>query len=123
MLKSAPQHFYLIVSSIWDKSSWKTPPFVRCEISRLFVNNLIDDDMYCCHDTENFLQPIQMQVSKKLKNLKSTSNFEQFELKDELHSLSISDIIESERRGYVIVEKVFFQCTEELLSSFFIISR
>ena len=63
MLKSAPQHFYLIASSIRDKSSWKTLLFVRCGIFGLFVNNLIAVDMYCRPDTENVLKPIQKQLS------------------------------------------------------------
>ena len=40
--------------------------------------------------------------------LESTLNFEHFEKKFELHSLSISEIIDSERRGYLNAEKVLF---------------
>ena len=56
--------------------------------------------------SENLLQPILMQFSKKQKTfsklfspfLKSTSNFEDFEIKDDLHSLSISEITDSQIR-------------------------
>ena len=34
----------------------------------------------------------------------SISNFQHFETKDEPHSLSISEIIDSEKRGYLNVE-------------------
>ena len=52
-----------------------------------------------------------MQLSKKFKLfccnfivvLESTLNFEHFEKKNESHSLSISEIINSERRSYLNV--------------------
>ena len=52
-----------------------------------------------------------MQLSKKPKKfcsifiafLEFTLNFEHFERNNEPHSLSISEIIESERRGYLTV--------------------
>ena len=60
---------------------------------------------------ENLKQPIQMQLSKKLKGFsaflsafrKSTFHFKNFGKKDEPHSLYIFDIIESEIRPYVKV--------------------
>ena len=39
---------------------------VRSEILQLFVNTLLDEDKYSCHNKENFAQQIQMQLSKKL---------------------------------------------------------
>ena len=58
-----------------------------------------------------------MQLPQKPKTLsgffiafvKSTSNLENFLKKDEPHSLNISKNIDSERRGYLILEKVPFQ--------------
>ena len=89
-----------------------------------------------------------MQLSKKQKDvskffiafLKSTSNFEHFEKKDGPHSLSISKIIYSEIRDYLIEENVLFQnslresatlrhpnnaeiCTAALSSDFFTFLR
>ena len=40
---------------------------VISEILELFVNTLSSDDSYSSHKRENFLQTIQMQLSKKLK--------------------------------------------------------
>ena len=73
----------------------------------LLVNNLIADDKYSRHSRENFPHQIQMQLSQKAKTfsrlyiafLKSTSHSEYFEIKDESHSLSIFEIIHSERDG------------------------
>ena len=60
---------------------------------------------------ENLTQPILRPISKKLKMfpqfgtafLKSTSNFEHCEKKDEPYSLCLSEIMDGERRGYVNV--------------------
>ena len=57
---------------------------------------------------ENLPLPIQVQLSEKLKTfsqffiafLESTLNFEHFE-KNEPHSSSISEVIDSERRAYL----------------------
>ena len=60
------------------------------------------------HNRESLPLPIQMQLSKKpntfccffIAFLESTCNFEHF-LKNEPHSLSISEIGDSERHGYL----------------------
>ena len=64
----------------------------------------IDDECFH-HNKERLPLPIQMQLSKKpntfccffIAFLESTCNFEHFEL----YSLNISEIINSERRGYL----------------------
>ena len=64
---------------------------VICELLGLFVSTLAGDDKYSLCNSHNFPQPIQMQFSKKQKTfsqfvppfLKSTSNFEYFEKKDD----------------------------------------
>ena len=43
--------------------------------------------------------------------LKSTSNFEHFEKKDETHNSGISKIVDFESRGYLNIKKVLFQNT------------
>ena len=73
----------------------------------VFVNTLPADEKSSCHNMENFLQQIQMQVSQKPKTfslfftafLNAASNFEYFEKTDDSHSLSISEIIDSEGGG------------------------
>ena len=90
---------------------------VISQFLELFVNNLIADDLYSRHNRENFSQSIRMQLSKTPKPFiqffiafpKFKSNFQFFEKKDEPHSLSISEITNSERHGYLIVEMVLFQ--------------
>ena len=80
---------------------------VICEILGLFANTFNADDKYCIRNFENLPQPIQIQLSKKQKKfsqlcakfLKSDSNFEHFEKKDDPESLCISEIRNCERRG------------------------
>ena len=63
------------------------------------------NDKYSRSNRENFSQPTQILLCKELKAfcqifiaaLKFRQNFEHFEKKDENHSLSISEIIDSER--------------------------
>ena len=67
---------------------------VICGILGLFVNILSANDKYFVCYRKFFLQPIQMQLSKKQKPfsqfiapfLKFTSSFKKFEKKDNLHS-------------------------------------
>ena len=92
LLKSAPQHLYLIVSLFSYKVSSKTCLLTKSGILGLFVNNLTADECYSRDNRVNFSQPIQMQLFKKLKTfpqfliefLKSTSNFEHFEKKKKM---------------------------------------
>ena len=67
---------------------------VTCEILGLFVNRLTINDKYSFRYRESLPQPIPMQLSKKQKTfseynanfLKSISNFEHLEKKDDPHS-------------------------------------
>ena len=60
----------------------------------VFVNRLTADGKYPVQDCENLQLPIQMQLSEKRKTfseffvlfLESTSNFKDFEKKDDIHS-------------------------------------
>ena len=107
----APEKFYLIVSSFWKKLSVKTSLLVRSEILRLFVNTFTTDDKYSRDERQNLPELIQMQLPRKSKTfkqiftmfLKSKSHLKHFEKADEPHSLNISEIIDSERRGYLNV--------------------
>ena len=84
---------------------------VRSKILGLFIDTLTFDDTYSRQNRENLPQRIQMQLSQKPKTfseffisfLKSPSNFGYFEQKDESHSLSISEINESQKGGYLNV--------------------
>ena len=76
------------------------------------MNTLAPDDKYSRRNVQNFQQQLPTALSQTQKILpaiftsflKSTSNFEHFFLKkDESPSLSISQIIDSERGGYLNV--------------------
>ena len=89
--------------------SWKKSPSVWYEILRLFVNALTADDKYSASNMQNLQQQLQTPLAQKQKAfsgffiefLKSTWNLEHFQKKGEYPSLIISDIIDTERRGYL----------------------
>ena len=73
----------------------------------MFVNTLTADDKYSLLNRGNLTQPIRTQLSQKQKAFpqsfltlsKSAINFENFQKKDAPHSLFISEIMHSEKRG------------------------
>ena len=91
--------------------NWKKSPSVWYEILRLFVNALTADDKYSARNMQNLQQQFQAPLAQKQKTfsgffiafLKCTWNLEHFQKKDEYPSLIISDIIDTERRGYLNV--------------------
>ena len=95
----------------WVKLRWKISLLVISEILGLFFKTLTADDKYSCYKREKFPQENQMELSKKLKIsyqfviafLEPTSNFPHAVKKDELHSSSNSENIDSEKRGYLNV--------------------
>ena len=72
---------------------------------------MTSDDRYIRCNIQNFPQKVQTPISQKQKifseffiaYLKCASNLEHFEKKDEHPSLVISEIIDSERGGYLNV--------------------
>ena len=97
--------------------SCKKSPSVWYEILRLFVNALTADDKYSGSNMQNLQKQFQTPASQKQKTfsvffiafLKCAWNLESFQKKDEYPSLIISEIIDAERRGYLIVSKVLLQ--------------
>ena len=77
----------------------------------LLVNILIEDDKYSRSNMQNLRQQFQTPLSQKQKTfsgffitfLKCAWNLEHFQKKDEYPSLSISEVIDAERRGYLNV--------------------
>ena len=74
------------------------------------MNTLVADDKYSCRNVQNFQQQLPTALSQTQKIfpaiftsfLKSASNLEHFFLKkDECRRLSISQIIDSKRGGYL----------------------
>ena len=78
---------------------------------RLFVNTLTADNNYSRCNVHNFAQQVQTALSQKQKTecgffiafLKCALNLEHFEKKEEYPSLSISEIMDCERGGYLNV--------------------
>ena len=72
---------------------------VTCETLGLFLNALIADDKYLFCNSENLLQPSQMQFSRYrkllLNFLLNFSNFQHFEKLNDPHSLWISEVTDS----------------------------
>ena len=84
---------------------------VTWEIFRLFVNTLTPDDKCSRRYMQTFWQQIQTPLSDKGKTflrffiefLKYASNLEHSEKKEECPSVIITEIIASERDGYLSV--------------------
>ena len=117
LLKSARHYTYHIFRWIWDKLSWKKSALVRSKILGLFVNTLTLEYTYSRRNMQTFTQKVQTPLSLKQKTfcgffigfLKSTWNGEHFAKQGESSSLSISDIIDSKRGGYLSAWKALFQ--------------
>ena len=84
---------------------------------RLFINTLTVEYTYSRRNMQTFRQHIQTPLSLKQNSfsgffiafLKSTWNGEHFEKKGESFSLSISEIIDSKRGGYLSAWKALLQ--------------
>ena len=100
-----------------DKLSWKKSVLVRSKILGLFVNTFTAESTYSRRNMQTFTQQVQTPLSLKQKTfsgffiafLKSTLNGEHFQKKGESSSLSISEIIDSKRGGYLTAWKELLQ--------------
>ena len=89
---------YHIYWSMQRQLSYKKSLLVICKISRMFPNVLRTDGKNSLLDRDNFMQRIQMLLSGKQKTfcgifssfLRSSSNLEHFEKKDNPHSWCVS---------------------------------
>ena len=101
----------------WDKLSWKKSSLVRSKILGLFVNTLTAEYRYSRRNMHTLTQQVQTPLSWKQNTfsgfliafLKSIWNGEHFQKKGESSSLSISEIIDSERGGYLSAWKALLQ--------------
>ena len=117
LLKSARQYYYHISPWVWDKLSWEKSALVRSKILGLFVNTWTSEYTYSGRNMQTLTQQVQTPLSLKQKTfsgffiafLKSIWNGEHFPKKGESSSLSISEIIDSKRGGYLSAWKVLFQ--------------
>ena len=104
MLKSARQHFHLNFPLSQDNLSKKTSLLVRCEILGHFGNMLTAAHMSACHNSEKFQRHVQTPLSQTPERfsdifipvLQSISNLVHFEKTDQLHSLNISELNDSD---------------------------
>ena len=100
-----------------DKLSWKKSALVRSKILGLFVNTLTAEYTYYRRNMQTLTQQVQTPLCLKQKTfsgffiafLKSTWNGEHFQKKGESSSLSISEIIDSKRGGYLSAWKALLQ--------------
>ena len=87
--------------------SQKKSVLVRRKSLLLFVNTLTADDKYSLLNRDNLAQPIRTQLSQKQKTFyefflafsKSALNLKDFQKKDDPHSLFLSKITHSGKRG------------------------
>ena len=90
---------------------WRKSALFKFEILGLIVNRLTAADKYSCRNTQNLTQELQTAISQKQKTfsgtfityLKSITNSEAFAQKVESASLSICEIIDAEKSGYLNV--------------------
>ena len=117
LLKSERHYYYPIFPCIWNKLSWKWSALVRSKILGLFVNTLTAEYTYSRRNMQTLTQQVQTPLSLKQKTfsgffiafLKSIWNGEHFQKKVESSSLSISEIIDSKRGGYLSAWKALLQ--------------
>ena len=92
----------------WELS-WRKSALAITEILRLFVNTLTVEDKNFRRNMQNFPQQFYTPLSQKVKTfrgffsvfLKYAWKVEHLQKKDEYRSLITSEIIESERGGYL----------------------
>ena len=107
LFKFEVQLIYHIYWSLRRQLSYKKFLLVICKMSSLFSNTLSADGKYSLLDRHNLTQWIQIQLSQKEKTfsqffsliVKSSSNLEHFQKKDDTHSWCISWIRDSEKHG------------------------
>ena len=94
----------------------KTSLLVISKILGLFVKTLTADHMFSRHIWEKFAQQVQTLLSEKRKTFsqnfiaffESEQNFGNFEIKDQLHSINISEFIDHEKCSYFNAQKLLF---------------
>ena len=111
LLRSARNNFYTTIPLMSDGTSRNRLVLVRSEVLGQLVNTLTADYKHSAWNRENLPQQVQTQISQERKTfsgffiafLKCTLNLEYFENKDQSHSLSVTEIINSETSSYLKV--------------------
>ena len=107
LVKCPWEYFYKTRLLLWSKLAWETSLLSIFDLLRVFIDILTADHRYSLSYIWNLQVLYQMQLSKNLKTfsdffcpfLKSSSNFEHFEQKDDIHRQCISEIIDCQRYG------------------------
>ena len=105
LVKCPWQYFYKTSLLLWAKLTRETSLLLIFQLLRVFLETLTVDHRYSLCYIWNLQVLHQIQWSKKLKTfrhfffafLKSSSNFEHFQKKDDIHSQCISVIIDCQR--------------------------
>ena len=63
IVKTAWEHFYHFLWSLWLEMSCQISPLLKYEIWGVFVNTLTDDENYPLGDSRDLQFPIQIQLS------------------------------------------------------------
>ena len=109
--------FYANFLLMSDKSRTEKSLLVTSEILGLCFNKFTDDQLYSCLNRQIFPQLVRTQLYQKQKVfcpifisfLKSTWNLEHLEKKEELHSLNISEVIDTEECNFFNARKLLLQ--------------
>ena len=109
LLKSAAKCFSPIFSSFLAKLNYQKSFLVWSENLGLVVNTLTANYESCRNNTDNLPIPVEMELSGKLKTFSKffyyifwfCIKFWNFWKKHKPHSLSISEVIHSEKRLYL----------------------
>ena len=114
LLKSAVKYFYPTFSSFWANLSLKKSFLVRSEILGLLLNRLTANYEYFCINRENLLATNSNAITWKTKKhfyciFGIYIKFWTFWKKNEPHSLSISEVIDSKKM-------CLFKCIKDLVS-------
>ena len=107
LFKFGRQNLYHIYCSTRRMFSCNKSLLVICRSLRLFFNTMTAADKCSLPNRDNLTQPIHMQLSQKVKTFsdffpafpKSRLNFENFQKKDDAHSLFICQAAACEKRG------------------------
>ena len=119
LLRSARNQLHTTLPLIRDSGSSKRLFLISSELLGQFVNTLTADYKYSRQNLENLWQQVPMQIFLKLKTCsrffialqKSTLNLPYFEKKDQSHSLSITEIINSLTCSHLNDQKAIFHAT------------
>ena len=97
LLKYEGHHLFHVYWILWSQLSWKKFLLVTCKILELFVITLTANEKYSFLNTENLMQPIQMQY---VRNKKLFLNFF-------LHFWNVKEILKILKKKMTLIRHIF----------------